>query len=185
MGPGLSQDGDTSQLVVEVISKVQNVDKMVIDADGLNAIAGRNILPFKKNNQEIILTPHLGEMSRLTGLKIDEIIDFPVEVAKKYAKMWECVLVLKGATTIIASPDERVYINTTGNKGLATAGTGDVLAGMIAGFCVQGIGALEAAICGVYFHGRCADIVKENIGSQSLKAQDLLTVIPIVIKSFL
>jgi len=150
---------------------------VVLDAGGLTILASHPGI-FKWLKRHAVLTPHPGEMSRLTGLSTKEIQGDRLSIAKKYAKKHHIVLVLKGASTIVAAPNGRAWINPTGNVALATAGTGDVLTGMIAGLITQGVKPLDAALCGVYLHGLLADKLRESKGTQGIVATDLLETLP-------
>lgn len=159
IGPGLGTSENTQNVICEVLAKAEV--PVVIDADALTAVAG-NIDVLKNMQAPKVLTPHPGEMARLTGLSVEEVESKRLELAVQYAKEWQAVVVLKGAPTVIGCPDGTVYVNTTGTSALATGGSGDVLTGMIAGLAVQGISLQEAALCGVYLHGlagrlACAD----------------------------
>jgi len=175
IGPGLSKNYETKQVVLNVIKKLNK--KAVIDADGLNALVG-NLNILKGLNTEIVLTPHPGEFSRLTDLPVDKIERERIDVARNFAVEYGVVLVLKGDTTVIANPEGEVFINSTGNPGMATAGSGDVLTGMIAGFMGQGLKAVDAAICGVYLHGLAGDLARDKIGELPMMAMDILNMIP-------
>ena len=111
-----------------------------------------------------VLTPHAGEMARLTGLPVETINRQRINIAQKYAKEWQAVVVLKGAPTVVACPDGTVYVNSTGTKALATGGSGDVLTGIIAGLAAQGISLAEAAVCGVYLHGLAGSLACKDVG---------------------
>lgn len=173
IGPGCGNTGELGELVRRFLKELER--PIVIDADGLNTIS-KNIELFdlKEKKAQVVFTPHLGEMSRLTGLSIEEISGDVVGVAKKYAAKWDVVLVLKGARTIIASPNGDIYINVNGNSGMATAGSGDVLTGIISGFIAQGLTTLQAAILGVYLHGRAGDYAAELRGEYGLLAGDIV-----------
>ena len=159
LGCGLGFSEDTVKLT-EFIVKNAKIP-VIIDADGINAVSvNKDIL--KESEAPIILTPHLGEMSRLTGLSIEEILKDRVGAAKSFASEYNCVVVLKGSNTVVAAPKGNVYINRTGNPGMATAGSGDVLAGVIASFVCQSMGVQSAAIAGVYVHGMCGDVVRKK-----------------------
>lgn len=175
IGPGLSKNYETKQVVLNIIKKLNK--RAVIDADGLNALVG-NLNILKSLNTEIVLTPHSGEFSRLTDLPVSKIERERIDVARNFAVEYKVVLVLKGDTTVIASPDGDVFINPTGNPGMATAGSGDVLTGMIAGFMGQGLSAVDAAICGVYLHGLAGDLARDKIGELPMMAMDILNMIP-------
>jgi len=129
------------------------------------------------------LTPHPGELARLCGLTAAEVQADRVGLALEKAKAWGVILVLKGAGTLTATPDGRLWVNPTGNPGLATAGTGDVLAGVIGGLLAQGLSAEEAAVAGVYLHGAAGDCAAEELGEVGMIAGDLLPRLPKVIRS--
>jgi NAD(P)H-hydrate epimerase len=191
IGPGLSADGEISELVCRLITN-SNVP-IVIDADGLNAIAGRTGV-LRKCKAPIILTPHVGEMASLlqrsavSGQQSDKerrtIIEKDrIGTALSFSKKTGTYLVLKGVPTVIASPDGSAFINSTGNPGMATAGTGDVLTGMIASFLAQRISPQNASILGVYLHGLAGDIAAQKRGERSLVASDLINAITEVFRS--
>lgn len=172
-GPGLGQDS-------RALKFINKFPKVVIDGDGLNMLAKLN----KWDLKHAILTPHPGEMARLTGLSIAEIQTSREELAKKYAKKWGQVVVLKGANTVIASPAGEVKVSPFANPALATAGTGDVLSGIIAGLVAQGLDNFDAACCGVYIHGLAGEMVRKKIGDAGVIASDLLPVLPKVLMSY-
>lgn len=154
IGCGLSTQNSAVSLVEQVLRQAQC--PVVVDADGLNAVSTRIDL-LTQSKAALVLTPHVGEMARLTGKSIAQIKASPYQAALEFAKAHQVVVVLKDSTTIIAGPDGRLFTNTTGNPGLAKGGSGDVLAGMIAGFLAQGISAVDSAVCAVYLHGWAAD----------------------------
>lgn len=177
IGPGLgSSDPSTKAFVHEATVKRQR--PMVIDADGLNALA-----PWPGNLRgsaelPMILTPHPGEMGRLISKPIAEIIKNPIDVARSFAMDRNVILVLKGSPTLIAAPEGQVYVNVTGNAGMATGGTGDVLTGMIASFLAQNLAqklddALSATIAAVYLHGLAGDIAASRVGTRAMIASDI------------
>jgi ADP-dependent NAD(P)H-hydrate dehydratase / NAD(P)H-hydrate epimerase len=175
IGPGLgSSDKSTRAFVRAVMMKRQR--PMVIDADGLNSLA-----PWAQNLRgsaelPMILTPHPGEMGRLISKPIAEIIKNPIDVARSFATERNVILVLKGSPTVIAAPDGEVYVNATGNAGMATGGTGDVLTGMIASFIAQKLDdPLGATIAAVYLHGLSGDIAASAVGTRALIASDIST----------
>jgi hydroxyethylthiazole kinase-like uncharacterized protein yjeF len=181
-GPGLSKREDGELLLVELLQRSKAPS--VIDADGLNILAANPKL-FKEFKQPAVLTPHPGEMARLTGLTVPEIQADRIGLARRYAAEWRVTIALKGARTIIAAPDGRIFINPTGNPGMATAGTGDVLAGMIGGFIAQGLEVTAAAVAGVYLHGLAGDLAALQFGPVGVIAGDLIADIPIAIKKVL
>jgi len=175
IGPGLSQQPETSELVRRVVA--QSPCPLVIDADGLNAYTNQGDI-LAQRNSEAVITPHVAELSRLTGTKEDEILSDRIAAARRAAEQFDLVVALKGAGTVVASPDGRASINPTGNPGMATAGAGDVLAGITAGLMAQGMKAFEATILGVYLHGLSGDIAAAAVGTHSMMAGDLLTCLP-------
>jgi hydroxyethylthiazole kinase-like uncharacterized protein yjeF len=154
---------------------------MIIDADGLNAIAGTPEW-WNKLGDDAVLTPHPGEMSRLSGLTTGEVQSERINITRKYAAEWRKTVVLKGAYSVIAAADGRCRVSPYANPGLASAGTGDVLAGVIAGLAAQGLTPFDAAALGVYLHGRAGEMVREILGDAGMIASDLLTALPVVIK---
>lgn len=182
MGPGMGVSDDVAAFVEKLVKEARDMP-VVIDADGLNSIAGR-LGMLKKRRAGAVLTPHPGEAARLLGMSASSVQSDRVAAAKKISEKSGSVVVLKGAATVIAGPGGEVYINPTGNAGLATAGTGDVLSGMIGGLLSQGLSALDAAVCAVYIHGACADEIKKaNAGDAGMMATDLLALIPRVLNS--
>lgn len=180
IGPGLSTHVETQELVRNLIK--QNEIPTVLDADGLNAFAGKAAL-LSKSRAPLILTPHPGEMSRLSGLSTEKIQKDRLGVARQFSQEHRVHLVLKGAKTVIAEPSGFLSINPTGNPGMATAGTGDVLTGIIAGLLAQGLSPAAAAKLGVYLHGLSGDIVAAQRGSVGLIAGDLIEQIPAAIRT--
>ncbi|MBN2206684.1 MAG: NAD(P)H-hydrate dehydratase, partial [Candidatus Aminicenantes bacterium] len=180
LGPGLSTQPDTAEFVAALLPKVKV--PVVIDADGLNILAARPGL-IKTLPRPAILTPHPGEFARLTGLATAEVLDRRLELAPDFAKAHNVHLVLKGYRTLVAAPDGRVFVNPTGNPGMATAGSGDVLSGMIAAQVVQDKDTLGAVLSAVYAHGLCGDYVEEHNGQKALTAGDLVKILPRVLKS--
>ena len=181
LGPGLGYGEKGTGRCTETTSLVENLlpqfnGNAVLDADGLNAAAGLladgKALPHP--NGELILTPHPGEMSRLTGLTAAQINADREGVASRYAKQWGAVVVLKGARTVVASPDGKCYVNTTGNPGLARGGSGDTLAGMISALLACHLPAADAAACGVWLHGAAADRAAKLYGEYGMLPHDIL-----------
>ena len=172
IGPGLGTSESTQEAVRTILQKITT--PVVIDADALTALAGHTEILAAMQAQKV-LTPHPGEMARLTGLEIAEIEADRINVAKKYAEEWQAIVVLKGAPTVIGCPNGTVYVNSTGNSSLATGGSGDVLTGIIAGLAAQEISLQEAAICGVYLHGLAAELTGIDIG---LAAGELSALLP-------
>ena len=170
LGPGLGCYRETAELVRRLVLRTEH--PLVLDADGLNAFAGRADA-LKARSARLVLTPHVGEFARLSGLDKQQIADAPMAVARDFASEFGTTLVLKGAPTVVALADGRVAVNPTGNAGMATAGSGDVLTGVIAGLMAQGLGAGEAACLGVYVHGRAGDRAAERLGEWGMRAGDI------------
>jgi NAD(P)H-hydrate epimerase len=154
----------------------------VVDADGLNALAGHRDWPSLLP-ERVVLTPHSGEMARLMAIDISAVNTDRLAVARKAATRSGAVIVLKGAYTIVAAPDGRAHINPTANPALATAGTGDVLSGTIAGLLAQGLAPYDAAVAGVYLHAQAGEIATAQLGDAGLLASDLLPLLPRAIKA--
>ena len=182
IGPGLSACADTQKLVRKLL---KNVTKpIVLDADGIIALAG-NCDILKKRKAPTILTPHPGEMSRLTGKDVSAIQRNREKIALAFAKKYGVILVLKGRGTVVAASKGNAYTNQSGNSGMSTAGVGDVLTGMIASFVGQGINPYSAAVIGVYLHGLAGDIAAKEKGQFSMIAGDLLEKLPQAIQEVL
>ncbi len=180
LGPGLSQNLETRQLVHALVPSI--VQPLVLDADGLGMMA-YNISLLKKRHFPTIITPHVGELHLLTRLDRDLIERERVEVARTQAKNLHSVLVLKGSPTITGTPEGRAYMNSTGNPGMATAGSGDVLTGVISSFLAQGMMPEEAAWAGVFVHGLAGDIAAKKFGQRSLMALDIMDAIPAALQA--
>ncbi|MCU0651728.1 MAG: NAD(P)H-hydrate dehydratase [Candidatus Omnitrophica bacterium] len=182
IGPGLSDDKSTQSLARKVISEISK--PMVIDADGLNALAGHLSILLKRKGIGLptILTPHPGEMSRLSGISAAKVQAARKKVAKELANDYNCVIVLKGHRTVVAGPKVKTYENTTGNPGMASAGSGDVLTGMIAAFLGQNLNAFEATKYAVYLHGLAGDLAGKEKTQISLIASDIIAKIPAAIR---
>ncbi len=175
IGPGISRNPETAQLVIKLIRSYDGT--LLVDADGLNAIADQPEV-LQETHADILLTPHHGEFGRLSNLSVEEIAKDRVEIARKYAKANKVTLVLKGSPTVIASKEGKVYVNVHGNPGMATAGTGDVLTGTIAAMLGQKLPPVDAAIAGVYLHSVSGDITRESKGIYSLIATDVIENLP-------
>lgn len=183
LGPGLSQQPETRELILWLI---KNIDRtMVIDADGLNALTG-NVNMLLKIKRSAVLTPHPGEMSRLTGLgsakdlqkeRLVTATQFVQSIQKKLGDEKKIVLVLKGDKTIVADYG-KAYVNRTGNPGMATAGAGDVLTGIIVSLIGQGFDVFDASQLGVYIHGLAGDIAAKKKGELSMIASDIIDCLP-------
>ncbi len=184
IGPGISRNSETAEFVRAIVKRgdtspvANSVVNMVVDADALNAFEG-SASQLNGRGRTLVITPHPGEMSRLTGLSIAEIQANRLEVARNFAREHELIVVLKGHRTLVAAPDGTVWVNPTGNPGMATGGTGDVLTGMVAGLIAQHPQhALEATALAVYLHGLAGDLASESVGENSLVATDLLRFLP-------
>lgn len=168
LGPGL---GSAAEAIGAGLLEAARCP-VVLDADGLNAAAS-GAFPLKTGGGPLILTPHPGEMARLCGLTPTQVNADRPALAARMAREWGCILVLKGHATLVAAPGGALWVNTTGNPGLARGGSGDVLAGMIGGLCAAGLPALEAAKCGVWLHGAAADRAAAHRGQWGMLPSDL------------
>lgn len=176
LGPGLDRRPGTVALVQALVEAITL--PLVIDADGLNALAEDMSVLRRKKSQQVILTPHPGEMSRLLGTSIPDVDAIRISVAQEFARNYGVYLVLKGARTIIASPDGIAAINGSGNPGMATGGMGDVLTGIIVSLLGQGYSAWDACRLGVFIHGYAADMVAEEKGEIGINATDVQEKLP-------
>jgi NAD(P)H-hydrate epimerase len=176
IGPGIGRNTETVEFVREAVRETKV--PLVIDADGLNAFQGHIDL-LNDSKRPLVLTPHPGEMSRLAGITIKEVQANRLEVARRFAREHHLILVLKGHRTVVALPDGTAWINPTGNPGMATGGTGDILTGITAGIIGQMQNDIaRAAVAAVYLHGSAGDIAAERMGEHSLVATDLLAALP-------
>lgn len=175
IGPGISLHSETKKLLLEILPHIKV--PMVVDADGINNLVAEEET-IRRCSAPLILTPHPGELSRLINVPPTEINANRIAVARNAARQLNCLIVLKGAPTVTATPDGKVFVNPTGNSGLGSGGTGDVLTGLIAGLLAQGAAPLDAALTGVFCHGRAADIAAEKLSEYSLAAGDLLQFLP-------
>lgn len=175
VGPGLSQEPYVEELLYKLFAIVPKEVPMVLDADALNWIAKEkglaDLIRARKGNT--ILTPHLGEASRLLKWSVPEIMQHPVEAVTAIRDQYESVAVLKDAMTLVCAPDGKIFYNNTGNNGMSTAGSGDVLAGMIAGLCAQGFEVFKAAYAGVYLHGAAGDRARDIYGTHGMTASNI------------
>lgn len=178
IGPGLGQSNQAVELMEQVLNS--SLPPTVIDGDGLNILSKKEEW-WKKLNGEVILTPHPGEMARLTGLTVQKIQSDRINLANSFAKKWGKVVILKGANTVIASSIGQVHLSPFANPALSTAGTGDVLAGVIAGLLAQGLNLFDSASVGVYIHGLAGETLRKKIGNTGVLAGDLLPVLPQVL----
>lgn len=178
IGPGLSRDKEAAQFARSAIDKTEMA--AVLDADGLNAYEGRvQELKLRNPDRVLVLTPHPGEMARLLGTTADKVQADRQNVARKFSTEYHCWVVLKGHHTLVVEPTGKLWVNTTGNPGMATGGSGDVLAGMIAAMLGQHKDkAAEAIIAAVYLHGLAGDIARDEMGEIAMTATDLLMALP-------
>jgi hydroxyethylthiazole kinase-like uncharacterized protein yjeF len=176
IGPGISRDAQTADLVRKVVAKLQT--PIVLDADGLNAFEGR-ASELNGKGRTLVITPHPGEMARLAGCTIADVQKDRLGTARKFAREHEVIVVLKGHRTLVVRPDGETWANTTGNPGMSTGGTGDILTGMVAGMIAQHAkDAFEAVLAAVHLHGLAGDVMRESVGEHSLVATDLLAGLP-------
>ncbi len=178
-GPGAGKSNGITK-IAESITSIENA-YVIADADALNAMADTPDI-LKNNKSKLILTPHIGEFSRLTGLSTEKILSDTKKYASDFAKKYNVTLVLKSHRTVVCSPDGRCLKNISGNPGMATGGTGDVLAGVIASFAAQGMNPFDAAITGVYIHSLAADMAAQEFGEYSLTPSDIISYLPYAIK---
>lgn len=179
LGCGLSLSDDTVSFVSEFLKNCTT--KLLIDADGINAIS-KNINILKEKKADIVLTPHIKEMSRLCGESVEYILENRQSVAESFAKKYSVVVVLKGKNTIITD-GENTYVNPTGNSSMAKGGSGDVLSGIIASLMAQGVSAMNSAVIGVYIHGLCGDVSADLMSKTSALPRDIIDALPKVFKA--
>jgi len=180
VGPGLSTNPSTAEFVLGLLPKIEV--PCVVDADGLNIVAAK-IDILKRLAAPAVLTPHPGEFARLVGRTSEEVLRHRLELAPEFAVKHRVTVVLKGYRTLIAGPDGRVFVNPTGNPGMATGGTGDVLGGMIASQLAQEKDFLGAVLSAVYAHGLAGDIAADRLGEKALVAGDLIRYLPPALKA--
>jgi NAD(P)H-hydrate epimerase len=181
LGCGLGQSPSAIRFIRAILFRLPELPSLVLDADALNTLAK---IPdwWQQLTSDAILTPHPGEMARLAGVSVEEVQSDRIGIAKKVALEWHKTIVLKGAYTVIATPDGQAKVSPIANPGLASAGTGDVLTGAIAGLVAQGLSLFDAAACGVYLHGEAGEMIKARLGDAGMIATDLLPALPLVIK---
>src|SRR5699024_5551034 len=179
LGPGMGIDKERSKVVQEIIKSSNST--LEIDADGLNTVA-KYINILNESKSSVIITPHPGEMGRLLNKDINEIEEKREYYVKYLSEKYNVITVLKGYETIVAAPNGEIYINSTGNPGMATAGSGDVLTGIMTSLLGQGLEIFDVAKLGVYIHGLAGDRARDKIGEYGMIATDIIDAIPYVIK---
>ena len=182
MGPGLGHSSKVAEIIERVLVQVDC--PVVLDADGLNALTRLASDVFKRRSVPSILTPHPGEFARLLNLSAQQVQQQREDLALRFAQDRHVVLVLKGHGTLVTD-GKRLYRNTTGNPGMASGGTGDVLAGLIGALVAQGLAPFEAAQLGVFLHGKAGDLAADDRGQVSLIASDLLDYLPLAFQQML
>ncbi len=179
IGPGIGTVKETQALILKLIGALNL--PIILDADGLTAL-GSNLKCLSRVKGPLILTPHPGEMGRLTGLTSKQVLEDRIGMTRGFSQTHQVYLVLKGYRTLIGTPQGEIFINPTGNPGMASGGTGDVLTGMIGGLICQGFDVLPSLQIAVYLHGLAGDRVASEKGEKSLVATDLIHQIPAVLR---
>ena len=175
LGPGLSQHAETRDFILGFIGKCPV--PLLVDADGLNCLSDQ-LRVLKRSKSPVVITPHPGEMARLTGLTTSLIQKDREGIASEFAKRYGCVIVLKGYQTVVTDGNENTFINPTGNVGMASGGSGDLLSGLIGGLMAQGISPLNSALIGTYVHGLAGDITADLMTERGMTASDIIEAIP-------
>lgn len=181
IGPGMGWNEDTKNIIFKVISEV--CVPIIVDADGINVLS-ENIDILKKSKSCIVLTPHIKEMSRLINKSVEYVLVNKNFCVKELSKKYNVVTVLKDHKTIISDVNGNLYLNTTGNSGMAKGGSGDVLSGMIGSFLAQGYSAIDATICAVYIHGMSGDECSQKFSDIAMTPSDLINNLPSVFLKF-
>lgn len=175
IGPGIGTHFETKELICRLLLSLEK--PAVVDADGLHALIG-DLQILEDTKAELIVTPHPKEFKNLTSVDVPDDIHDRIEAARKFAIEYQTILVLKGSPTVVAYYDGAVYVNQTGNNGMAVGGSGDVLSGIIGSFLAQGLKPIDAALCGVFIHGLAGDIASFELGERSMMASDLIDFLP-------
>jgi hydroxyethylthiazole kinase-like uncharacterized protein yjeF len=179
LGPGMSLEDETQRLIRELAVEIHK--PMIIDGDGITAVC-QDLEGLAGRKGETILTPHPGEMSRITGKSVSEILEDPISILQQTAEDLNAFIVLKGAHSLIGYPDCRVFINFSGNPGMGSAGSGDVLTGTIAALLCLGMPAGDALRKGVFMHGLAGDLAAEEMGEDGIIARNILEYLPCALK---
>ncbi|MDD2218270.1 MAG: NAD(P)H-hydrate dehydratase [Eubacteriales bacterium] len=185
IGPGIREAEENENIIKFLFENYSGT--LIVDADGLNTVANKKLLPqMRKAKPSVIVTPHMGEAARLLGMTLSEIHKYSrEEIAQLVTEVTGSVVVLKGAGTLVASGNGSTYINNTGNPGMATGGSGDVLTGVIASLAAQGLSPEDSAKAGVFIHGMAGDITADNLSEYGMIASDIAGCIPLVFKEIL
>ncbi len=181
VGCGMGNNEDTKAIVETIVKTAEK--SVVIDADGINVLS-KSINILKETKADIVLTPHVGEFARLVGLSIDEVKNRRFGLARDFATQNNVTVVLKDSTTVISTPDGRLFVNCNANSGLSKGGSGDVLAGIIASLCAQGYSTVDASVVGVYVHMIAAAIATERLGEHGVLATDVIEDVAFAFKKF-
>lgn len=179
MGPGLSLDAETQGLVRALVKELEV--PLLLDGDGITAICS-DLQILKERKAATVLTPHLGEMVRITGVDAQKIDHDKIDILQETSEALQATVVLKGGHSLVGLPDARVFMNMSGNSGMATAGSGDVLTGAIAAMFGFGLDLEDAVLKGVFLHGFSGDLAAEVKGADGMTAQDILEHLPLALK---
>jgi ADP-dependent NAD(P)H-hydrate dehydratase / NAD(P)H-hydrate epimerase len=180
IGPGMGRDRETQALARRLIEGINK--PIVVDADGINAVS-EDKKCLKNIKKDVIFTPHIGEMSGLTGIKIEDIIKDKISVLRDFVGEYRVNVLLKDGRSIVADAEKNIYINTTGNSGMATPGSGDALTGVVSAFLAHGMPAAQAGIVGNFIHGMAGDLLLKEMSGEGITASDIIDKIPVAIKN--
>lgn len=173
IGPGLGRSEEVCDVVLHLLNTIQY--PLVLDADGINAISNHMDALYQRRETPTIVTPHDGEFARMGGDLSD---GDRISAAQQFSMTYGCLLVLKGHRTIISLPDGEIFVNTTGNSGMAKGGSGDILSGIIVSLLAQGMHPVKAAVCAVWIHGRAGDLCRERSGARGMTPSDMIEMLP-------